>query len=137
MRRLNLGAAREKAICNYYCNWGARQRIDHKRRGGHFDWGHDPVERLPWLDGQPLGTVLAELGEPERRLEYTMANSPGGEFRVELYNTYPPDDPVAQQARILELQWHRNRYSIAVWMHKVNGEWAVLDSCRWQAGIAF
>ena len=103
----------------------------------YFDLGHNHVEKLSWLDGQPLAAVLAELGEPDTKSEFTMAKIPRGEFRVELFNTYPPGDPVAQQARILELQWHRKRYSIAVWMHKVNGEWAVLDSCRWQAGIAF
>jgi hypothetical protein len=103
----------------------------------YFDWGHSPVEKLPWSHGQPLAEVVAELGQPHRQLEYAMAESPDGEFRIELYNTYPPNDPVAQKARIRELQWHRTGYDVAVWLHRVNGEWVVLDTCRWQAGIQF
>src|SRR4051794_36341901 len=82
----------------------------------YFDWGHEPVETLPHLHGKPLDAVLSSLGQPDRQFEYTMAESPGGEFRVKLYNTYPPDDPKAAQARIKELQWHRARYHIAVWL---------------------
>jgi hypothetical protein len=103
----------------------------------NFEWGHDHIEKLSRLHGKSLGAVLADLGEPDRQLDYTMANSPGGEFRVELYNTYPPGDPKAAQARIKELQWHRARYHIAVWLHQVNGEWVVLDTCRWKEGIVF
>lgn len=103
----------------------------------YFDWGHDPVEKLPWLHGQPLAKVFAELGQPSQQLEYKMGNSPGGEFRVELYNTDPPNAPKTLDVRIKELQWRRTRYHIAVWMHLVNGEWLVLDTCRWREGIAF
>jgi hypothetical protein len=103
----------------------------------YFDWGHDRIEELPHLHGKPLEAVIASLGKPDWHLEYTMADSPGGEFRVELYNTYPPGDAKAAQARIKELQWHRARYHVAVWMHRVNGEWFVLDTCRWKEGIVF
>jgi hypothetical protein len=103
----------------------------------YFDLGHDFIERLPWLHGQPIGIVVRELGQPDRQLEYAMKESPGGEFRIELYNTYPPDDPIAQETHILELQWHRTRYDIAVWLHQINGEWRVLDTCRWKASVNF
>lgn len=103
----------------------------------YFDWGHDPVEKLNYLHGKPLEAVLASLGEPDRQLHFSMADSPDGEFRVELYNTYPPGNPKAAQARIKEFQWHRSRYHVAVWMHQVNGEWIVLDSCRWREGVDF
>jgi hypothetical protein len=103
----------------------------------YLDIGHDPVERMPWLHGKSLSAVTAELGEPTRQFEYTMATSPGGEFRVELFNTYPPNDPKTADVRINELQWDRTRFHIAVWMHRVNGEWIVLDTCRWKTGVAF
>jgi hypothetical protein len=103
----------------------------------YFDWGHHHVEKLFDLHGKVRGFVVRKLGEPHEEFEYTMENSPNGEFRVELYNTYPPNDPLARKARILEMQWHHRPYSIAVWMHMVNGEWAVLDTCRWQKGIVF
>lgn len=81
--------------------------------------------------------MIDHLGKPDRQLDYTMASSPGGEFRVELYNIYPPGDPKAAQTRIKELRWHRARYHIAAWLHQVNGEWVVLDTCRWKEGIVF
>jgi len=103
----------------------------------YFDWAHESVEKLQYLHGKRLDAVIANLGQPDRQLEYTMAESPGGEFRVELYNTYPPGNPKSAQARIKELQWHRARYHVAVWMHQINGEWLVLDTCPWREGIAF
>jgi hypothetical protein len=103
----------------------------------YFDGGHQPVEKLSYLHGQPLESVIARLGKPDRQLEYKMAKSPGGEFRVELYNTYPPGDANAAEARIKELQWHRTRYHIAVWLHKVDDRWVVLNTCRWMEGIVF
>lgn len=103
----------------------------------YFDLGHGPVEKMPWLHGKSTKEVLAELGEPSREFEYTMGKSPGGEFRVELFNTYPPNDPKTADVRIKEMQWHRMRYHVAVWMHQVNGEWVVLDTCRWKEGIVF
>lgn len=60
-----------------------------------------------------------------------------GQFRIELFNTYPPNNPIARQAKIRELQWHRTRFHFAVWLHQVNEEWVVLDTCRWQEGVAF
>ena len=97
---------------------------------------HDRVEKLPWLHGQTLSAVFAELGEPWQQFDYTMATSPGGEFRVGLYNTYPPNDQTAD-VKIKELQWHRKGYSVAVWLHQVKGEWIVLDTCRWKEGVVF
>jgi hypothetical protein len=103
----------------------------------YLDWGHHPVEKMPWLHGQSFEKVLAALGEPSRQIDYTMGTSPGGEFRVELFNTYPPGDPKTKNVQIKEMQWHRHRYHVAVWLHMVNGEWLVLDTCRWQKGVVF
>jgi hypothetical protein len=77
------------------------------------------------------------LGPPDSTLDYTMETSPGGEFRIELFNTYPRNDPKTAQVKIKELQWHYPRYSIAIWLHQVDGEWIVLDTCRWKKAIAF
>jgi hypothetical protein len=93
--------------------------------------------KMPWLVGLSLKEVIANLGEPIRRLEYTMEDSPGGEFRIELYNTYPPNNRAAMKAKILELQWDRPGYHMCVWLHEVNGEWKALDTCRWPEGTAF
>ena len=81
--------------------------------------------------------MLAELGQPSEEIEYTMEKSPGGEFRVGLYNTYPPNDPNTPQVRFKEFQWHRAGYHVAVWRLLVNGDWFALDTIRWKEGIAF
>ena len=90
-----------------------------------------------WLHGKSAKDVLAELGDPSLEFEYTLGKSPAGEFRVGLLNTYPPDDPKTADVRIKEMQWHRMRYHVAVWMHQVNGEWVVLNKCRWKEGTVF
>jgi hypothetical protein len=104
--------------------------------GWYFDWGHADVEKLPQLHGKSLAAVIAQLGQPDERSEYSLGKQLD-EMRIELYNTYPPDDPKTAQTRILELQWHYWRYDIAVWLHQVNGEWRVLNTLRWQKGIVF
>jgi len=103
----------------------------------YFDLGHAHIEKLPRLHGKSLGALIADMGEPDKQDNYTMADCPADEFRIELYNTYPPGDPKAAQARIKELQWHRVGYYITVWLHQVNGEWVVLDTCRWKEGVQF
>jgi hypothetical protein len=108
---------------------------------GGFAWwywepGHDAVEKIPQLHAKSLDFVLEDLGEPDRRDEFPMTEAVG-EFRVELFNTYPPDDPTATNVRIKELQWDYSRHHIAVWFHKVDGEWRALDTCRWKEGVHF
>jgi hypothetical protein len=102
----------------------------------YWDWGHAWVEKLHHLHGQTPETVVAELGEPNTRHEFAMADC-CDEFRIELFNVYPPTDPRTAQVRIKEFQWHHRRYHIAVWFHQVNGEWVAVDTCRWKEGIAF
>jgi len=94
------------------------------------------VVKLRHLHGKPLEAVIASLGKPDRQTEFIMAECVG-ELRTELFNTYPPDDPKVQQVLIKEWQWDRVGYHTALWMHQVNGEWVVLDTCRWKDGVAF
>jgi hypothetical protein len=103
----------------------------------YFDWGHAPVEKLPGLHGRSMGAVVAVLGEPARQSEFSMGPGRLTEFQIELYNTYPPNHPKTAGVRIKELHWDWPRYHVAVWMHLVNGEWIVLDTCRWQEGVVF
>jgi len=100
------------------------------------DLGHGLVEKLPHLHGRPIEAVVAELGEPDSRDEFAMADC-GDKFRCELFNTYPPTDPRTAGVRIIELQWDRSRYHIAVWFHEMNGEWVVLNTCHWKKGVEF
>lgn len=106
-----------------------------------FDWpwldlGHAPVEKVERLHGLPVAKVLAEFGEPTYSYEFPMKER-AGEFSIELWNFYPPDDPTVADVRIQELTWKHWGYSVAVWFHQVDGEWVALDSCRWQKGVEF
>src|SRR4051794_37558360 len=92
----------------------------------YLDVGHARVEKLSGLHGQPLEAVVATLGEPTQTVEFPMRNC-GGEFRIELFNVYPPQNPATAEVRINELIWKRRRYSIAVWFHQVQGRWVALD----------
>ncbi len=101
-----------------------------------FDLAHADVEELPGLHGKTMEEVVGELGEPDYSYDFKM-DQPMPEFRVELYNTYPPDDPKTWLVKIRERQWRRCRYSIAVWFHQVDGRWVALDTCRWKKDVVF
>ena len=102
----------------------------------YSDLGHADVEKIPRLHGKSLAVVVNELGDPNHTVEFPMSEAVG-EFRVELYNTYPPSDPSTAAVRIKELQWDRPGYHITVWFHKIIQEWRVLDTCRWKEGVQF
>jgi hypothetical protein len=38
---------------------------------------------------------------------------------------------------IEESSWNDGDYWITLWFHQVNGQWLVLDSCRWQKDVRF
>ncbi len=102
-------------------------------------WVQDPdarVGKVKALHGADENRVLSELGEPNETFEFPVEEF-YGEFRIELWNTYPPDDTRSRGVRILEWQWRYKEFSFAVWFHKVDGRWIVLDTCRWKKGIAF
>jgi hypothetical protein len=99
--------------------------------------GHDLVEQMPDLHGRAIEEVTHRLGEPDTELSFTMGNSPGGEFRVPLFNYYPPDRPGSRNVAIKELWWRHSRYTVVIWFHKDEDHWVAFDSCRWKKGIAF
>jgi hypothetical protein len=99
-------------------------------------WGDRPVDKVAPLVGQTLAKVKEQLGVATQEYDFSMG---GGldEFRCELQNTYPPGDPRSFGVRIKEWQWRYPGFSLAIWFHQVNGEWVVLDTCRWKDGVAF
>ena len=88
------------------------------------------------LHGAHQDRVLAEIGKPNRTWEYPVDDA-AGEFRIELRNTYPFRDPRNRDVRILEWQWDCPEFSFAVWFHRVDGRWIVLDTCRWSKDTQF
>jgi hypothetical protein len=99
-------------------------------------WDHGHANKIHALVGQPLEKVRHTFGCPNQENEFSMGDSID-EFRVELLNTYPPGDPRSIGVRIKEWIWRYPGFSVAVWFHLENGQWVVLDTCRWKDGVAF
>lgn len=96
----------------------------------------DPFTRLPKLHGLSRAAVVERLGEPNSAYKFSMSSIPG-ELQVGLLNAYPRSNPENLNVEIEELRWQRGNYTTALWLHHVNGEWVVLDSCRWHKSVVF
>jgi hypothetical protein len=92
--------------------------------------------KLPSLHGQSRAQVVSKLGEPQRVDRFPMSQAVG-EFRVKLQNTYPLSNPANAAIAIEEMTWPDGDYWITLWLHQVNGQWVVLDSCRWHKDLVF
>ena len=97
---------------------------------------HLITQKLPAFHNQPQSAILFTLGPPARQNDFTMATA-GGEFRIELQNTYPLRDSKNADIPIREFTWKDGDYWITLWLHQVNGQWVVLDSCRHHKDIVF
>ena len=94
------------------------------------------VSSLPKYHGQTREAVESTLGTPTRTDKYPMSQAVG-EMRVPLFNTYPASNPANANVMIEESWWKDGDYWITLWFHEVNGQWVVLDSCRWQKDVQF
>ena len=92
--------------------------------------------KLTSYHGQSRAQVVTELGQPQRDDKFPMSNA-YGEFRIELQNTYPRSNPANANVEIEEMTWQDGNYWITLWLHQVNGQWVVLDSCRWHKDVRF
>lgn len=96
----------------------------------------DRVRKLPAFHGQTRSQVFAKLGQPQRDDKFPISKAVG-EFRIELQNIYPLSSPANATVEIQEMTWQEGDYWITLWLHQVNGEWVVLDSCRWHKDVSF
>lgn len=98
------------------------------------------VTELTELHGATESEVLSALGEPDYTQDITLhAGETLSEFFIEVHNTYPPDDPSTEGRVIRHLQWERDGYSEAVFLHQPSpdGVWIVLESVKWSEGVEF
>lgn len=96
------------------------------------------VEELTHLHGMTESTVTAELGTPTHTNVMTLKQGVTlPELYIEIHNIYAPSDPKIDGVEIKELRWDRSGFTQAVFMHKVDGIWTVLESCRWKDGVVF
>jgi hypothetical protein len=94
------------------------------------------VDELRALEGKPLDDVRTELGPPHSEREFAMRDC-CHEFEIELYNTYPPDEPAHAEVKIRECTWKYDGYSVTAWSHFVGDLWIVLDTSRYADGVEF
>ncbi|MDZ4821676.1 MAG: hypothetical protein SGJ20_22175 [Planctomycetota bacterium] len=94
------------------------------------------TSKLSHYHGLSREAVIARLGAPSYDQRYVMQDAIG-EFRVELQNTYPLTDPKNYNVQIQELWWHDDTHTITLWLHQVNDQWTVLNSCRWEKVVEF
>ncbi len=98
------------------------------------------VEELTRLHGKRESEVVSEMGPPDFEQELVLhAGETLPEFFIEVHNTYSPEDPAIEGRVIRHLQWDRDGYSEAVFMHRPDpdGEWIVLESVKWSEGVEF
>jgi len=98
------------------------------------------VAELTDLHGKTESEVVVVMGQPDFRQDITLhAGETLSEFIIEVHNTYPPDDPSIEGTIIRHLQWERNGYSEAVFLHQSSsdGEWVVLESMKWSNDVEF
>jgi hypothetical protein len=98
------------------------------------------VEEMTGLHGMTEAGTIEILGEPDFRQDITLhAGETLPEFFIEVHNTYRPDDPSTEGRVIRHLQWERDGYSEAVFLHQPSpdGEWMVLESVKWSDDVEF
>ncbi|GEM_PF-2954023 len=108
--------------------------------GSKSDSAFVGVAEMTGLHGMTEAEVVGVLGEPDFSQDITLhAGETLSEFFIEVHNTYPPDDPSTEGRVIRHLQWERDGYSEAVFMHQPSpdGVWIVLESVKWSEGVEF
>lgn len=94
------------------------------------------MEKLIELHGLPLTNILEDFGRPIEEELFLMEDGIT-EFRVELLNIYPPENPDNNNVEIKELSWNQGEFIITLWFHKKNHDWVVVDSRKWYEDVDF
>lgn len=99
-------------------------------------WERPGADRISALEGKTDAQVTMLLGKPDSATEFLM-DTVHDEFRIGLFNTYPPNGPKSSNVRIREWRWSYRYFNVAVWLHFINGQWQVLNTCRWKHDTKF
>ena len=92
-------------------------------------------DELPELHGQTDVQILAHMGPPTSKEILTLGDC-CSEYDIELYNTYPPNSG-HDDLEIARWTWQYDGYTVAIWLHQVEGTWIVLNSVRYSARTEF
>ncbi len=107
-----------------YCAW-------------YFDWGHQDIEQVTELHGLTMEAVEARLGPPGKQGEMKIRDCANSRSLRFLLVHYPITKPGNADVTIRALQGEFHSYFLTIWFHQVNGEWVVLDTCRWHKDVQF
>jgi hypothetical protein len=80
------------------------------------------------LIGLTKTVILEKYGNPNTSIEFILS-SRVHEYQYNLINIYP--EPDGKNIKILELTWVDDKFKFAVWFHKMDGEWRVIDNIKW------
>ncbi len=81
-------------------------------------------------------STIQQLGKPDAETSFRIGEI-DGEFRVELYNTYPNDKGQNADVEIREATWRKGADNLTIWFHEVNGEWVEVHRLTWDKNAEF
>lgn len=80
--------------------------------------------------------IIQMLGQPRETETYLMRER-GGEYYVELQNTYPTEYDDNLNVPIKEYRWTDETCHTTVWLHQIDGVWRGLDGMSYEHGTEF
>ena len=85
---------------------------------------------------KPRAELLEKWGESASSTEFKIGDGVP-EFRIELYNDFPPGDPASAEVRIKEDTWRLDGYRFTMWSHQPEGRWQALQAVSYVDGVQF
>jgi hypothetical protein len=101
------------------------ERVDADDTGGIFA-----------LHGLTEAEMKDSFGPADKSRDFVMGDC-CHEFEIELYNTYPPDEPEHADVQIRERSWHIGDHILTAWFHQEDDEWVVLNTHLWHKHTEF
>jgi hypothetical protein len=92
------------------------------------------VGRVQGLDGLTEQQLVAKMGEPHRREEFT-ASAHGGKFYTGLERIAARLQN--EDVQIHKLTWDRADYLVTVWLYETNGNWVAFDTLKYGKNVRF
>lgn len=88
--------------------------------------------------GKPMDELVKLYGPPHKTYEVKMDEGVP-EFRIELYNDYPPGEPQSKGIIITEhtYRYDEDGYQATIWYHDVAGTMTALQAVSWNDGVKF
>ena len=96
--------------------------------------GCSSTQRQNRLVGLSAAAVNARLGAPAIQREFPMSDAKSM-FRARLQMHYPL--PESDEVRICEMTWEFGDDRLTCWLHRVHGEWRVIETTKYTRWTLF